>query len=131
MNGTTSDGPLELATAAGECSPLQEFYNPNQDIDWLFAGIPSNCSLGGDAGGCIDSFRIGTGAGAGAFPAGADATGAEAGGTSGIIVDGISGVPQASSVYFTTLGAPGGGCSNAPTGDTSTCLVKRTQNGLQ
>jgi hypothetical protein len=135
--GTPTNGPLELtttATTAGQCSPLAEVYNTNQNsgTDWLFAGVTANCAFGGNSGGCVMSFQITSG-----FPAGAYATGAESGGTSGIIVDNVSTSAQASSLYFTTLTTPGAGLCGAasggtePSGDSTACLVKRTQAGLQ
>jgi hypothetical protein len=133
MNSTVADGPLALtttATTAGQCSPLAEVYNPNQGAsgtDWLFAGVPANCAFGGNAAGCVMAFQITSG-----FPAAAFATGAETGGTSGIVADNVSTLGQTSSTYFTTLGSPGAGaCTNEPAADSTTCLVKRTQAGLQ
>ena len=129
---TPVNGPLNLSTtaAAQECSPLSEIYNPNQGggTDWLFLGVPANCAFGGSATGCIMSFNITSGT----FPATVSATAAENGGTSGIIVDNVSTSVQASSAYFTTLSSPGtGACTSEPVNDTTTCLVKRTQSGLQ
>jgi len=129
---TPVNGPLDLSTTttAQECSPLSEIYNPNVNggTDWLFLGVPANCAFGGSATGCIMSFNVTSGT----FPATASATAPENGGTSGIIVDNVSTSLQASSAYFTTLSSPGaGGCTTEPVNDSSTCLVKRTQNGLQ
>jgi len=129
---TPVNGPLDLSTtaAAQECSPLAEIYNPNQGggTDWLFVGVPANCAFGGSTTGCIISFDITSGT----FPATVSATAAETGGTSGIIVDNVSTSVQASSAYFTTLSSPGAGsCTNEPGNDSTTCLVKRTQAGLQ
>jgi hypothetical protein len=129
---TPVSGPLNLSTTttAQECSPLTEIYNPNVNggTDWLFLGVPANCAFGGSASGCIMSFNITSGT----FPTTVSATGAENGGTSGIIVDNVSTSVQASSAYFTTLSSPGtGGCTSEPVNDSSTCLVKRTQSALQ
>ncbi|MFZ0961730.1 MAG: hypothetical protein WAO35_12555, partial [Terriglobia bacterium] len=129
MTGTVN-GPLDLSTTttAQECSPLSEVYNPSEGADWLFVGVPANCAFGGATGGCIMSFDITSGT----IPTTAAATAAENGGTSGIVVDNVSPSAQASSAYFTTLASPGaGGCTQEPSGDSTTCLVKRTQQGLQ
>jgi len=129
---TVAAGPLDLSTttAAQECSPLTEFYNPNEGgsgTDWLFLGVPSNCAFGGASTGCVLSFDITSG-----MPSAAFATASANGGTSGIIPDNVSTTGQTSSVYFTTLVSPGaGGCDNEPATDSTTCLVKRTQAGLQ
>jgi hypothetical protein len=129
---TPVNGPLNLSTTttAQECSPLSEIYNPNVGggTDWLFLGVPANCAFGGSTTGCIMSFNITSGT----FPSTVSATAAENGGTSGIIVDNVSTSVQASSAYFTTLSSPGtGACTSEPVNDSTTCLVKRTQSGLQ
>jgi len=134
--GGTSLGLSTSSTAAQQCSPLSEIDNTNQygGVDWLFVGVPANCALGGTntAAGCIMSFDITNG-----FPTAVYAAGPETSGTTGIAVDNVSPLTQysqASSAYFLTLGSPGSGsagCTSEPTGDSTTCLVKRTQNGLQ
>jgi hypothetical protein len=134
MNLTTSNSlNLTSNTTAGQCSPLTEIYNPNQGsgIDWLFVGVPASCAFGGSSTGCIMALQIGAGT-TETFPTSAT-TAAENGGTSGIIVDNVSTQAGASSIYFTTLTAPGaGGCTpSEPSSDNTTCVVKRTQNGLQ
>jgi hypothetical protein len=131
MSSTAGSSTLSLSTTATaqQCSPLSEVYNPNVSTptDWLFLGVPANCAFSGSATGCIMSFNITS-----SFPASASATAAENGGTSGIIVDNVSTSVQASSAYFTTLSSPGtGACTSEPVNDTTTCLVKRTQSGLQ
>jgi hypothetical protein len=130
---TPVSGPLDLSTTttAQECSPLSEVFNPNEGsggTDWLFVGVPASCAFGGSATGCIMSFNITSGT----FPTTVSATAAENGGTSGIVVDNVSTSVQASSAYFTTLTSPGGGgCTGEPASDSTNCLVKRTQSGLQ
>ncbi len=115
-------------TNTQECSPLAEIYNTGQSTDWLFLGVPANCAFGGSTTGCIMSFNITSGT----FPSTVSATAPENGGTSGIVVDNVSTSVQASSAYFTTLSSPGtGACTSEPVNDSSTCLVKRTQSGLQ
>ena len=129
MSGTVN-GPLNLSTTTNtqECSPLAEIYNTGQSTDWLFLGVPANCAFGGSTTGCIMSFNITSGT----FPSTVSATAPENGGTSGIVVDNVSTSVQASSAYFTTLSSPGtGACTSEPVNDSSTCLVKRTQSGLQ
>jgi hypothetical protein len=55
---------------------------------------------------------------------------AEAGGTSGIVVDNSGNNGQASSLYFSTLSSAS--CYNgSTTQSTAACAVKRTQSGLQ
>ena len=134
LNGSTTT-VLDLGSQAGQCSPIQEIFNPNQGAtgtDWIFVGIPSDCAFSGSLNGCIESFNVTNG-----FPTTASATGAEQGGTSGIIVDNITTTLGASSVYFTTGSSPGAGaCFSGsgqvaePSSDSTTCLVKRTQQGL-
>jgi hypothetical protein len=100
---------------APECSPLQEVYNSNTDIDWLFLSVANYCNAtGGGTAGCAQNFMLpATG-----FPAPAVAGAAESTGTSGIIVDNISTAGQASNIYFGTLA---GGSNSA---------VKLSQSGL-
>jgi hypothetical protein len=105
---TASGTTLNLSTNSGmddapECSPLQEVYNSNTGIDWLFLGVANYCNAtrGGTAG-CAQNFMLPTTG----FPAPAVAGAAELTGTSGIIVDNISPAGQASNIYFGTL--PGG-----------------------
>jgi hypothetical protein len=127
LNGTTDGNSLNLTTTttARECSPLTEIFNPGQGggSDWLFAGVPGDCAFNGSATGCIMSINITS-----TFPATAASTGAELGGTSGIVVDNVStSTGQGASLYFSTL-------SNATCGvggSTAGCAVKRTQSGLQ
>jgi hypothetical protein len=57
------------------------------------------------------------------------AIGAENGGTSGMIVDNVRSSGQASSLYFSTLGAAA--CGTSGGGHVSASAVKRTQAGLQ
>src|SRR5204863_3157575 len=48
LNPSIKAGPLQLATAVGECSPLSEIFNSSQagGTDWLFAGVPGTCAFG-------------------------------------------------------------------------------------
>ena len=104
------------------CSPMTEFFNTSAGKDWLFVSVPTGCvATGGGAGGCIMSFDI-----TGGFPAAATQGRPEAGGTSAIVVDNVSTQPQASSIYFTTLGNTT--CGDGVSG--GGCAVKLTQSGL-
>lgn len=81
-----------LGSAPGtECSPLTVFNNPAIGTDTLYFSVPKNCG----GGGCVESYQI----------TGLIKSVAENGGTSGIIIDNVSTSAQASSIYFTTLGA--------------------------
>ncbi len=115
MNGTPNGTTVALATGAADASPITEFYNPTLAMDFLFVGVTNNCTAttNGGTAGCVMSLDITAG-----FPAvNAGTTSlAAAGGTSGIIVDNNSNIPQASSIYYATK-----------TGQT---LVKATQSGL-
>jgi hypothetical protein len=131
---TVTTGP-EVATSSEEVSPLQEIFN--SPTDWLFVGVPAHCAqTGGSSTGCVMSFSLST-SGSG-LAATFSATAAEPGGTSGIVVDNVSSSAQASSLYFTTLTAPGAGLcgttapeqGSEPSSDNTTCAVKRTQSGL-
>ena len=115
MNGTPNGTPAALTTGAADASPIMEFYNPTLAKDFLFVGVTNNCTAttNGGTAGCVMSLDITAG-----FPtvnAGTTSL-AAAGGTSGIIVDNDSSIPQASSIYYATK-----------TGQT---LVKATQSGL-
>ena len=125
LNSTPSDGPLQLVTSGAQgCSPLTTFHNPNvgpSGTEFLFVSVTANCSAT-ITGGCIRAFDI-----TGGFPTGTTGTGvitlAEGGGTSGIVVDNVSTLAQAASIYFSNLA------------DTSNKIganaIKLTQSGLQ
>lgn len=57
MSTTVGAGPA-LSTSAEECSPLAEIFNTSTSTDWLFAGVPANCSFGGSTTGCVESLNI-------------------------------------------------------------------------
>ncbi len=57
MNSTAITGPA-LTSAAEECSPLTEVYNPNTGTDWMFVGQPANCSFGGSSTGCLEALNV-------------------------------------------------------------------------
>lgn len=123
MNSTPNATTLQLARAAAQCSPITIFLNTTTGIQWLFVSVSTRCGASVlVGGGCIMSFNTSSG-----IPAAASAFVGERNGTSGIIVDNASSVPQASSVYFTNEGT-------GPCGDgiaTGGCAVKLTQSGLK
>jgi hypothetical protein len=112
---TTSNASTPLATGSADSSPLTEFYNSALGKDYLFVGVTNNCiaTSGGGTAGCVMSLDITSG-----FPLVTAATTAlpAAGGTTGIVVDNESSLPQASSIYYATK--------------TGATLVKATQSGL-
>ena len=115
MNSSATSSTA-LATGAADSSPVTEFYNSVLNQDFLFVGVTNNCiaTVQGGTSGCVMSLDITSG-----FPTvNANTTSlAAAGGTSGIIVDNDSSVPQASSIYYATK--------------TGSTLVKATQSALQ
>jgi hypothetical protein len=96
-------GGAQLSTdITARCGPITEFYNvntPTTPTDFFFLGVTRNCSLGAPATaiGCVMSLSA---AGTPTVAA------ASAGGASGIIPDNDSVQPNASSIYFTSQGAP-------------------------
>jgi hypothetical protein len=123
-SGAGTLGP-DLGTTGGngqECSPITEFFNTATNTDWLIVGVTKNCTIG--ASGCLYAFDITSG-----LPTAPASVATEPGGTSGIVVDNGSSSGQASSLYFTTLGAAV--CGTSGGGNVSACAVKRTQSGLQ
>lgn len=129
-NGTMAvvdAGTLLLATTATTCSPVTEILNGT--TDWMFfsvqaSGSPAACA----AFGCVMSVSVPT-ASPFTFPAAVAAALPESGGTSGIVIDNVSGAGQASSIYFSILrnstGAHRCGGINGVG-----CTVKATQSGL-
>jgi hypothetical protein len=115
MNGTANGTTAALTTGAADASPITEYYNPTLGKDFLFVGVTNHCTAttNGGAAGCVMRLDITAG-----FPTvNADTTSLPAaGGTSGIIIDNDSSIPQASSIYYATK-----------TGQT---LVKATQSAL-
>ncbi|HYX69906.1 MAG TPA: PQQ-binding-like beta-propeller repeat protein [Terriglobales bacterium] len=114
-------GTLELTNTAGvECSPLTEIFNSNITAhdDTLFLGLLGGCGTTG----CIRDYNLDIPNGAPPpltlMPTAFLNSVNEAGGTSGIIVDNVDPSPQASSIYFSTLG-------------TSKRAVKLTQSQLK
>ncbi|MCU1242984.1 MAG: hypothetical protein JWO71_3710 [Candidatus Acidoferrum typicum] len=123
MNSAPGAATFRLGRAAGQCSPITQLLNTGSGKQWLFVSVSTRC--GGTAligGGCIMSFDTTSG-----MPAAATASVLQRNGTSGIIIDNVSTVAQASSIYFTNEGT-------GPCGDgiaTGGCATKLTQAGLQ
>jgi hypothetical protein len=108
---TVNGGTLQLAATAGvECSPLTEVFNTNITAhqDTLFLGLLGGCGTVGSPG-CIRDYNLAipnsTPPPLTLMPTTFLNSVNEAGGTSGIIVDNVSPSPQASSIYFSTLGS--------------------------
>lgn len=124
MNSTFS-GPLRLSTSANTSAPqsMTEIFNPNlsNSPDRLFLGIEEDCAAGSPDG-CIESFDISHGFPAGILNTRTLATNGAVNSVSGIIIDNVSSVPQASSIYFESFPQP----SSSPTS-----AIKLTQSGLQ
>ncbi len=115
MNSSAGGQTAALATGAADSSPVTEFYNTANQMDYLFVGVTNHCiATEGLTAGCILSLDISNG-----FPTinAASTALAAAGGTTGIIVDNDSTATESSSVYYATK-----------SGGT---LVKATQNGLE
>jgi len=118
MNTTADATTVTLSANGGEqCSPITELKN---GVDRIFLGLLTTAQ--------VEFFDISTTTTPTLGGTGAVAPVAEAGGTSGIIVDNVSAIAQASSIYFSTLG-------NSPTcavaGVNRHCAVKLTQGALQ
>lgn len=99
---TVNSGTLQLTATAGvECSPATEFFNPNITLhkDTLFLGLLGGCGISG----CVRDYNISNPPGT--MPTTFLNSVNEAGGTSAIIVDNVDSSPQASSIYFSTLGS--------------------------
>jgi hypothetical protein len=104
--GQMSSTPTQLSqvssSGTARCSPITEFFNSNigpSGTDFFFLGVTNNCtgSFGLITGGCVMSLdSTGTPTAATAIP----------GGTSEIIPDNNSTQSQASSIDFTSQGAP-------------------------
>jgi len=117
---------FQLASSVEACAPLTGFVNalgpPFPPNDWLFVGLSS---------GSVNNYEVSVSAGvtgSGGFPVSFSNTATPytvAGGPSGMIPDNESTDTQASSIYFSGLGA--GACG---TGGTGYCAVKLTQAGL-
>jgi hypothetical protein len=108
VNGTT----VTLSASSEACSPLTEFIN---STDRLFFGVTTTDVVGYYD---ISSSTTPTLDSAGLI--------AFDGGPSGIIIDNVSSVNQASSIYFAQLDSAATAC-----GAGNFCAIKLTQSGLQ
>jgi hypothetical protein len=128
MNSGTppSANQFQLASSVEACSPLTGFVNavgpPFPPNDWLFVGLST---------GSVNNYEVSVSAGvtgSGGFPVTFSNTATPytvTGGPSGMIPDNESTDTQASSIYFSGLGAEA-----CVTGGTGYCAVKLTQAGL-
>ena len=134
--GTAGFGPLNLTSSNGSpgttpvCSPLTEVYNQTAGKDYLYTGIASYCAFNGPAGGCIFSFDI-----TNSFPSVPLASFNSPGGSSGIVIDNVTGsLTSATNMYYLSTMPPGTGAPcTVYTGGTNTtgnCAIKLTQSGL-
>ena len=128
MSLTASPGPVLSSNytnglySAG--LPVTDFYNGSKDyifVSVLSYGLPTNCNSS-LANGCVMGFDVTSGSlSASASPTAATA---EAGGTSGIIIDNAAVTPTgASNIYFTTLGNQT--CTTS--GGTGGCAIQASQ----
>jgi hypothetical protein len=131
--GTPVQGP-QLATANAECSPMTEFMNGATDR--IFVSVVSSSQTAApidcpsSATGCIMSFNITTGTGWGTSTttsATAGVTGT--GGTSGIIIDSLTGPAGSSQIYFTPLAS--GACTTASGQGIGGCAIQASQATIQ
>jgi len=114
MNTAANATTVTLSNNGGEqCSPIAELKN---GVDRIFLGLLTSAQ--------VEYFDISTTTTPTLGGTGAVAPVAEAGGTSGIIIDNVSAIAQASSIYFTTQ-------ANSANCGTHRCGVKLTQGGLQ
>ncbi|MGA8539187.1 MAG: hypothetical protein WB566_06780, partial [Terriglobales bacterium] len=134
--GSKNGNPVKLSTTGtlGNCSPMTEFYNPNNAPvhDWLYLSI-DNHAVACTGGSCVLAFTLAAAMVGGAhnfYGQGVSGEIQNMNGTSGMIVDNDANTmtyPQASNIYFSPI-------SNTLTcgdGTTSTgCAVKLSQAGL-
>lgn len=115
MAGAHDSGSFSLTTGATvNCTPLTEIFNTSQGKDYLFLGVSNNGfntgapNCGNAA--CIVSFVLPTSVPF-TFPTAANAattTTLGKAGTSGMIIDNVSGAAGASQIYFGNLQADAG-----------------------
>ena len=120
---------FQLASSPEACAPLTGFVNalgpPAPPNDWLFVGLLSGT-------GSVNNYNVSLSngvTGSGGFPITFTNNASPytvSGGPSGMIPDNDSTSNQASSIYFSSLGA--GSCG---TGGSGYCAIKLTQSGLQ
>jgi len=128
MSPTASAGPtLSTNYTNGLYSaglPVTDFYNGSKDyifVSVLSYGLPTNCNSS-LTNGCVMGFDVTSGS---LIPSATPtAATAEAGGTSGIIIDNAAATPTgASNIYFTTLGNQT--CTTS--GGTGGCAIQAAQ----
>src|SRR6266446_6690662 len=121
MNSTFS-GPLTLSTSSTTSAPtpLTEIFNPSFSSaqDRLFLGIDANC-VSGSSDGCIESFDISHGFPSQILNSHTLSTAGTSQSVSGIVIDNVSALAQASSIYFEA------------TPNASNSAIKLTQASLQ
>lgn len=123
MNATVA-GPLLLSTSSTTSTPtpLTEIFNPTFSTaqDRLFLGIDANCA-NGNPNGCIESVDISNGLPSAVLNSYELGTGGGEFTVSALIIDNVSSLAQASSIYFESLPLGGGGQT----------AIKLTQLALQ
>jgi hypothetical protein len=134
--GSKNGTPLKLTTTgtSGNCSPLTEFYNPNNSPvhDWLYLSLDNHATACA-SGSCVLAFTLAAAMVGGAhnfYGQGVSGEIQNMNGTGGMIVDNDANTttyPQTSNIYFTPV-------SNTLTcGDGTSgtgCAVKLSQAGL-
>ena len=131
---TTAPLVTTISSNNSGCSPFVTFTNgANEFLFFGESSVPSTvCSTGNARDGCLLSYAV-TGS-TGAIASSANAT--VHGGTSGIIVDNVSTLPQASSLYFAAQANTGNSttapaCTYTSSNTAAYCAVKLTQAALQ
>lgn len=102
MNSSAS-GPLQLSTNTSTSipTPLTEIYNPNLvgSPDRLFVGLDADCASGSSLG-CMEGLNITSGLPSGVLSSFTVPFTGSSLDISGIVVDNVSSLAQASSIYF-------------------------------
>ena len=130
---------VTITNAASTCSPVTEIWGGGGGTnDYVFLSVTAGGTLTTSTpsalctGACLYNFIVGTGgtdttAGTAATPSTATAGIAEAGGTSGIVVDNVSSGSGESQIYFTGLSSQtcaGNGTTGSGTGG---CAIQTSQ----
>jgi len=103
------------------CSAVTEFYNTNAATDYIFLSVEGAYQGCAQDTGCVFGFNVTSGA----LPTAPTAGGAEAGGTSAIVIDNAGAASGASQIYFTTLSNTG---TCATSGGNGLCAVQTSQS---
>jgi hypothetical protein len=100
VGADTADG----SGGGGTCSPITDVQNGGNN--YIFVSVPEQGNRTGCTGACIYMFNL-TGI---TWSAATNATAglAATGGTSGIVIDNVSGTSGSSQIYYSTLTSPGG-----------------------